>query len=282
MSINTEGKGWKCWSDREHRGRKPHKLIKALTGCSWERAAEIAGEPSVIPTNFLEQVRHSLDNREAIVTHDPKMPEEFKPISRAKHACAPYNRYLIGRGLPAIERMQGRYDLRYAIRGPFQGRIIFPIRFRGKLVTWTGRAISPLASLRYLTLDTHEAAGPITDYLLWYDQLMIVKAHTIVLCEGPFDAIKLNELGLEYGLAATCFFTSSPSPRQISLLHELLARFKRKILLLDQSMLSMSLRVALELSALGVERGQLPTGFKDPGELSEAEVKALAHRVKIH
>lgn len=283
MSINVDGKGWKCWRDRGHRGGRPHRLIQALTGYSWEQMDALVGGTPDIPTNFYETVSRTLDPIQPISTSKTlALPEEFHPLTPLAASCASYNRYLLNRGFnhSMISGMYVRYGLHFCVRGPFKGRIIFPILYQDHLVTWTGRAISAEASLRYLTLSRDEAAGPITDYLLWYDQLAHSKADTVFICEGPFDALKLNELGRDVGAAATCFFTSSPSQRQIALLYELLPRFRHRVLLLDQNTTAIALRVASELNGLGVRRMELPATVKDPGELNRGEIFALAQRAK--
>jgi hypothetical protein len=80
--------------------------------------------------------------------------------------------------------------------------------------------------------------------------------------------LKINVLGRRAGIVSTCFFTAQPTDQQVELLHQVVPRFERCILLLDDKTFYTTLRVTRELSALGVERGVLPQQFrlKDPGE----------------
>jgi hypothetical protein len=96
------------------------------------------------------------------------------------------------------------------------------------------------------------------------------EADTLLLVEGPFDALKTSELGRRIGIVSTCFFTAAPTYQQTLLLHELCARFPRKILLLDAGTFALGLRVARILAALDVKAQQLQ-GFKDPGEIRTAD-----------
>lgn len=275
MSINLEGRGWRCWRHPyEHFGRKPTKLVAAILHIPLSRAAEIAGDNTFMPTNFLERVKLAVQPVERVPPKSPKLPAEFKPITDSI-ACRPYVNYLLRRGYskPEIYRFKHIY---YCARGPYHGRIIFTVHQNKQLMTWTGRTVSPNAGLRYRTLsqdrdkakrDGHDpACGPITNYLLWYDELMR-DGDTIVLCEGPFDALRVRSLGRRDGIVATCLFTTSISPEQVELLHMMLPLYQRRILLLDKGTMVIALRYARLLADLDVRSVTLPSDIKDPGEI---------------
>jgi hypothetical protein len=270
--------GYRCLRNRDHRGRNPARLVQALIGCSWEQALAITGAKIIhAPDNFLERVKQSLDPPDQPIPIPLELPDTFRPFRQLPSAI-PYINYLRKRGFDSPERLTHDYDLRYCVDGSFKGRIVFPVYFHGKLVSWTGRTISSRSSIRYksLTTDSEQAyktgvpvaIGPISDYLLWFDNLKMTDCHTIILCEGPFDSLRVNVLGRCHDVCSTCFFTSAPSEQQINLLHELLPRFRRRILLLDQNTLHNAMRVAAQLRDLDVRIGKLPHDVKDPGELS--------------
>ena len=119
------------------------------------------------------------------------------------------------------------------------------------------------------------ALGPINDYLLWYDKLAFCDAHTLLITEGPFDALLMNILGADLGIVATCIFTNTPTERQIGLLHEMLPRFRRKFLMLDNDMVHQSIRLHGELSSLRVKELYLPPGVKDPAKLRREQLKHI-------
>jgi hypothetical protein len=282
MSIALSGMGWRCFRNREHRGIQPTRLIQVLLNCSYEHARSLVyGESQFLPNDFLAKVNGSL--RPQIFPAKKKelklLPEflSFKDLPSAK----PFIHYLNKRGYKreVVLHLTSWYGLRYCTRGHFEHRIIFPVQFQNNLVSWIGRSIAPQALVRYKTLSVDPdpdsglppAIGPVSDYLLWYDKIREVSADTIVLCEGPFDALRVNVLGRKYGVVGTCFFTSRPSRFQIELLHEILPRYKRRFLLLDQDMTAGALRVASDLSALGVDVVHLPSRRKDPAELDVGE-----------
>lgn len=280
MAINIDNAGWHCWRNRSHAGRSPVKLIQALIGCSYDQARLFAGQTINLPSNFLEQVQSHMTKS---TTHSPRVPlkiprNEFKVLWGSPLA-KPYARYLETRGYANPISTAYNNGLYYATGGAFTGRIIFPVYFKDELVSWTGRSISKQDSLRYRSLaadrekakaeGTQVAIGPINHYLLWYDELLDEDG-TICLCEGPFDALKVRHLGQSLNIHATCFFTNSPSDQQIDLLYELLPRYRRRVLLLDQGTIPQALQTQNRLTELKIEIGWLPPEVKDPGELRSA------------
>lgn len=292
MGISLLGDWWGCWRDPSHRGRSTARLIQLLLGCSWEQAQALAGVSSALPGDILSAVQELLAEPSSAVapTRVIDMPDTFLPFS-GKPGERFYRRYLLQRGYNErqIASITKKYGLRYCKHGPFRGRIIFPVFYEGKLVTWTGRSIFASDTLRYKTLTVdvdrakmlglEPAAGNISDFLLWYDDVAKGFHDTLVIVEGPFDALRLRALGERYDLIATCFFTSAPSRRQIDCLYRLLPKFKRRYLLLDEGTISKSLALKNEfdlvLSSTDVEVLYLPEGVKDPGELSKKDFLKL-------
>lgn len=283
MGISLKGKGWGCLRNQDHRGKAPTRLIQALLGCSWEQAAAIAGATTSLPEDFMSTVRDLVAPKgEVVRTGKLKIPEQFKSFKdyEAKPSARPYVRYLREeRGFyeEEIGRLTRDYGVYYCTQGWFRHRVVFTIREMGELVSFTGRSIHKEEPQRYRTLpvDTGEdqktdlpaALGPLPDYLLWHDMLAKSDADTLCLCEGPFDALKVAVLGEGMGVDATCFFTATPSQRQIALLHELAPRYKRRFLLLDRGTLATSLRLAGELRVLGIVPKEIPSTIKDPGDI---------------
>ncbi len=293
LGISLVGKWWGCWRDPSHRGTSTARLIQLLLSCSWEQAQRLAGETATLPGDILAAVEEMLKEEApyTLPARSLKMPDSFLPFSQFRSARY-YRQYLSRRGYSEkmIDGMTEKYGLRYCKEGPFGGRIIFPVFYEGKLVTWTGRSIFPSETLRYktLTVDTdrakilgHEpAAGNISEFLLWYDDVAKGSHETLVIVEGPFDALRLRAFGeKDDRLIATCFFTSAPSRRQMDLLFRVLPKYRKRYLLLDEGTLSKSLALKNEfdgvLSSTDVEVLHLPEGVKDPGDLSKKDFLSL-------
>ena len=280
LSISLVGQGFRCWRQPLHSGKNPAKLIQALLGCSWEQAQNLAGNAKILPNDFLSKMKISLsfNSKEEKMTKVLNLPIEFKEFNK-KPSCRMYAEYLRQRRFndKNIFEDTKEYGIYYASQGLYKGRIIFTVHHEDRLAGWTGRTIFPSEIVRYQTLtnDKEKAEGrgeipanfPINNYLLWFDRLVNCGLENIVLCEGPFDAWRVNLLGASIGIAATCFFTNTPSRQQIQLLHELLPKFRNKYLLLDQETDSKSARIRADLITLNVEVRKLPPDIKDPGEL---------------
>jgi hypothetical protein len=283
MSVSLVGDGWRCWRQPgEHYGRNPAKLVQALINCSWQEACSITGQVAGISgDDVLSKVNSLFKKPEPRVNLPLILPPEFQSFQHELPSSQLFTDYLEhkrGFARSTIKALTEDYGIRYCMRGAFSGRIIFPILHDAQMVTWTGRSIYAVEELRYKALSSDPerakeeglppAVKPITEYLWNYDQLKTDNDPScLVLTEGPFDALKVDVLGRGRGIAATCFFTMTASPQQIELLHDVLPRFRYRILLLDQNTTSAGLRLTWQLQTLGVVMRQLPRQFKDPGEL---------------
>lgn len=274
LVVSLDGKGFKCWRNRQHAGKNPAKLIQALLNCSWEQAEQLAGQGKSLPNDFVNKVKQSLIKQEQVVVCTKLvLPQEFKKFSTLP-SCKIYLNYINSRGFTINDANE--YGVYYASQGLYKGRVIFSVVQDRQLVGWSGRTIYPSKTLRYKTLtndaekakqyDEIPAPAPISDFLLWYDNLLNSDANTIVLCEGPMDAWKVNILGEHVGVTSTCFFTSSLSRNQLNLLHSILPKFEYKYLLLDENTFAKSARMKSDMISLGVEVKRL-TGVKDPALL---------------
>jgi hypothetical protein len=255
LSISTEDRGWHCWRNREHRGVSPVRLIAALLGCSVEQAYSLAGlKGAPLVDDFATKAKAllmgQLPQEEAQLP--PQLDSEIRLIDDSPLA-RPFVAYLKEpkRGGFSMREIV-KFSLHYALHGKWRYRIVFPIYLDGELVAMTGRTIVRTEKLRYLS------EGHTPHYLLWFDELH--GGDEVYLCEGPFDALKLRTLGAD----ATCLFTNNPSEQQIDLLRDLLPRYNRRFLLLDQDADIQALRAQSVLASLGVEIARLPSRVKDP------------------
>lgn len=289
LSVSTEGAGYRCWRQHDHRGRNPTRLVQALLDCSWQHAALITGTDKYMGFDGLSRVSTLLKGDAPIPERAKlKLPESFRPFIVPKGrnpVVKPYFDYLKGRGFSQLEALGRRYSLYFATQGPWKGRIIFAVYCNKKLISWTGRTIWRGVQPRYKALTTNAelamkmgvdpALGPLPDYILWYDRLREAEGRTLYICEGPFDALKVAWLGRRYGIYATCIFTAEPSESQLDYLRDIAPNFKERFALLDQGTLAASMRLARSLSSVDVGIKGLPKGVKDPGELNERALLSL-------
>jgi hypothetical protein len=293
MSISLIDRGWYCWKQPDgHRGRTPHRLIQALIGCSYTDAETMVNKGvSYIPNDgdMLDRL-HALFRISApaapVQRHKLTLPDEFRPITNIGMGRM-FVAYLQKRGfdLADIPRLVNEYALYYCVsdsfmNGAYSNRLIFTIELDGELVSWTGRHIGS-SKLRYnsLSTETNPAASlTLKNTILWYDRLRRVDRGTLVVCEGPFDALKLNYLGNAQSIYATCVYGSTMSETQIDLLQSL-AQFNSRIVLLDGDA---AIRYECNfkggigiLESLGFRTRILPNTIKDPGEFNKTTFAQL-------
>jgi hypothetical protein len=279
LHISLSGRGWHCFRTDSHKSLTPQRLIQAILKCPRSYADSlVAGSEVALPGDrdfmsrlsaLFEPIREEPMNTPARL-HLPKSFRRIEPVGSSRM----FYPYLERRGFKSdhVHDLFQRYDIRVvADGGQWHGRIIFPITMNKRLVTWTGRHIGG-SPIRYLTLSIHDPETPalqtIKETVLWYDQLKTASG-TLVVCEGPFDALKVNYLGADRGVHATCLFGKSITDSQREHL-EALDRFERKIVLLDRGMvdhLNPRGRFAV-LEGAGFELVFLPQNVKDPGEFT--------------
>lgn len=267
LVISLNGAGWHCWRKHQHRGRSAIKLICALLHCSVDQARAIAGERNPIVPESLTDMVNSVMQPDQIDNQPLDMPGEFKAF-RGQYSSRRFSQYLHSRKFPTpvIAEMTKTHDIYYAMTGPFFGRVLFMVHSSdGDLMAWSGRSIYPSEKLRYKT------EGPTGDYLLWLDRLPRPRSHTLVLCEGPMDALKVSVFGKSLGIDATCCFTSTPTRRQIDHLYQLRPRYKNLCIMLDQGEVANTLWTADALAPLNGAAVWLTPAHKDPGEISSSD-----------
>lgn len=274
MGIRLEDGAWGCWRDQTHRGRSPVKLIAALTGCSFREARDLAdsGAPRDVPMDELAGKLAALDSEGTERAAALEWPEETRIFTRCPTgADLPIQRYLFSRGFDNPPGLSRDYDIRYARRGMWKCRVLFPLRDPGgELRGWTGRSITERSVARYRTHPMGEGARR----LLWNAD-RAREGSTLVLVEGPFDALKLDLYGRSEGIRSVALLgVSCPPPKQ-ERLFELASGFRRLVVLLDSAALAQAVALSSSLAFMNAEVARLPEGRKDPGALSGAQARAL-------
>ena len=287
MGISTRRNlGWHCWREPvagAHSGRSPHRLIQQILGCTFEFAASLvrSGERyiAINDDSFLNSIDRMLGGEQHQEPPPPKLHflPEFNKFTSAR-AVMMFYPYLVDRGysIKQIEWMAERFDLHCVLGGPFTYRVIIPVYFDNELVTWTGRTIAKGEDLRYKTLS-HKAENAaksglpvapmnIKDCLFDFDDALL-GGDTLVIVEGPFDAIRVTTLGERHGIRAVACFGKAISDSQQELLWHLIPRYKRTVSLFD---IDTSLFLLLPGDTV-IKQLRLPTGVKDPGVLSVHE-----------
>jgi DNA primase len=149
------------------------------------------------------------------------------------------------------------YELRYALVDDFQGRVIIPIVYQGKIVGYQGRAILPKLEPKYRFNEGFTASH----FLFNFDRA--VSSDVVVIMEGVFDAFRSIE-------NAVALFTNQMSVWQKTLIVR--AGWKRAIVMLDRDEREAALKIKKSLGPL------LPTKVahitsKDPGSATPQQLR---------
>jgi len=289
LGIQVETGYWSCWRNRRHRGRSLHRVFMKLLRTSYDEVCKILGEQSTWlqegtfdrlaanPTAIFEQ--NFISEQFTKVLDWPEEFKQFKGFSSSKKFLT----YLEGRGYHKkhLDELIDRYNFNYCITGRWQDRLLLPIKLDHRLVSWTSRSIQKDASLRYMSLSEKDGAlMSIKDTIFNFDELADSGGRVLFVCEGPFDAMKVDFYGADLGGRATCLFSKNLRESQAILLEELIrsAGFKKVVVLLDTEEVDTAMLVQSQLSFI---RAKIDIGTydaKDPGDLKSSQVYKLVEQ----
>lgn len=280
LGINPKTGAYSCWRNKGHRGSNAVYLIKNLLNISFKEALEIYGIKEKDPEAL--QLALAKLRGDQIAAHKAKRPKSIEfpantyPVTNTG-SFKPYFEYLIDRGFNEedIPRLVEEYGLRCAITGPWAGRVLLPITYKGKLVSWTGRAINDATGrLRYLNTAKDESVMKQPECLYLYDEVMAEEnPDTIYVLEGPFDALKLDFYGKPLGIRAVAMFTNTLSEDQRLLVSNLADTFRDVVIMLDTGWFHQSLSLASLVTASNVRAKQMIAGFKDVGDMTKSDIE---------
>jgi hypothetical protein len=277
MGISLTSENWGCYRNAEHRGKRPHWLIRQLLGCSLAQARHLVAAYSVADPDGLDDALASLTAPAAMPKADNgplRLPSEFQPIVNSG-ARARYWEYLKKRGFDPVGALTFKYNLMCATTGRWKDRIIFPLLQDGKLIGWTGRAFAakPQKALRYLS-----SSDAVKKTILFEDALFQSSGPFLFLVEGPFDALKLDYYG-EGTVHATCGFGTSLSIDQIAIIDQLRNRFDRLVVSFDRGAEAQAMQIAGNWPDTIVSLN-LHSEIEDIGAMTRDDVKQLIQRIR--
>ena len=292
LGVDPHTGYWSCWRNRKHKGKRLHRLLMKLLRISYKEACDILGEKvdwvregsfHIFDEDFDTTTLFGGVNDEDVEEKVLELPEEFRRFN-GYLSEKPFLQYLQhGRKFHRSHVLEvvDLYDFHFVISGKWQNRLILPITLDTTLQTWTGRHLQPDATLRYRSLSEKEGAlMSIKDLVFNYDALINEGGRILFVCEGPFDAIKLDFYARDLDCRATALFSKALRTSQSYLLAELANVFDKIVILLDAEELEATLVSDSTLAFLTnqVVTGELEPGFKDPGELNPSAVYRLVER----
>jgi len=235
---------WRCG------GHKIVPVIKSLLPVSWDTASKM----------FLDYTgRIQIINKIS-----RKKPKGKKIEIPGEELAKMHKKYLSSRGFEP-EYFEKKYNLKgTSTAGEFKYRIIIPIYYDGKLVTFQGRDVTDKQQLRYKALSTEKS---LIDYREIFYEFDNVGQKTIGLVEGCFDQWRLGD-----GFVAS--FGTSLTEQQIRLLCD----FDRVFILFDPEFEAQSRakEIANKISSIGINAEIIDIEIDgDPADLSDDEAKYI-------
>ena len=248
LGYNIEDDFFCCWRC----GFKNHyEVVRMLLDCSFSVAKDLLGNygSTKIKSFRKEKTKQILKNIE--------LPKSAGALTK-RHI-----KYLEKRNFDA-EKLQLLWGLKgTGITGPDKFRIIAPIYYRNKLVSYQGRDVTNKQGLKYKTCEKEKESIFHKHIVFGYD---CIPEDSVVICEGIFDVFRLG-----YGAVAT--FGIKFLPEQINLLSE----FKNHFILYDSDPQAQkqAKKMANQLSAFSnnIEIIQLESG--DPADMKQKEADEL-------
>jgi hypothetical protein len=242
MGVNPETGWWSCWRNRaQHSGKSPLRLIMRLLSVPYAKAREIAGldESYIDPEGFdavAARVMGRNKEQANVVGGDRRfldLDREFVPITQRGRTRRVWEYLFYDRGFDSnsdVTALCEDYGL-VAGTGKWTDRVILPYYQDGKLVTWTGRAIAS-STTRYRDLSIEESLLAPKETLYNHDA-MLTKGKALVIVEGPFDVLKIDFYGKQFGVRAVGLSTNSIKEAQSFLLQTAVGNFDRIVVMLD-------------------------------------------------
>lgn len=274
MGIQLKSGKWGCWRMPNHRG----KDFKYLLSVILRLPMEVIGDLVVVPT--ANELREATQKLLPVPTVKPtpervlQWPEGERSLLTLSPVGERFRSYMRARGFTDLECIAKEYDIRIAITGRFNNRILFPVKNEwGELIGWTGRAISYKAIQRYLS---HPQGSTIKENLLFFDQAIHnpFNSDTLIIVEGPFDALNVSYKTRDLGCGAVALFGNSATNSQITKLTRLTKLYQRVIILLDPDAWAAAMRLKQALSFMDNVRIKL-VEHHDPGSMGVEELKEI-------
>jgi len=152
--------------------------------------------------------------------------------------------------------------------GDYSHRIVIPIYYKDRMVSYQTRDITGLSELRYKACPTYQEIVHHKDILYNLDNCKLDK---VLVVEGVFDVFRLGD-----NTCAT--FGTGFRESQVLLLG---SRFKTIFILFDneEAAQDKAEQLAYELSSLGKDTELLSLPYKDPGEIPADKVKEIKDEI---
>ena len=242
LGINLNSFAVSCWSCGKS---NLSEVFHEYTGKSWKECHQLVESlrGKRIPINLKQ--RGSL-----------KFPDGVGPMK------LPHKHYLRSRRFDpdTLETLWNVQGIGMSSKLPW--RLLIPITFAGKAVSWTTRALSDDTTSKYVSAKPEEEEISPKSLLFGEEYAR----HSIIVCEGPFDAIRI-------GPGAVCTMGVQWTNKQAMRI----SKYPLRAILFDSEPTAQeqAKKLCRFLSLFPGKTVRVEVDAKDPGSLSEKEVSKI-------
>jgi hypothetical protein len=252
LAISDDCASYYCYRNTSHGGRSLYKLLKALKIPTFEYAGKL-------PTpnqNIIEEIKPD--------GNDYTQWKYFKQIEENQEAID----YLLSRGFIDPLKVAKVFDLRTETTGRWAARLIVPLT-----IGWTGRAMRNGIEPRYKAYTN-------VDGFFRHSY----KSSTVVILEGPFDAMRLASVTNQADVIAKCGKRLNPAWLVVYLRNK---NYMTVINCPDSDVPKMEQLTETRLINSYVPNAKVytvgvPIGHKDLCAASETEVRGWFYSLKLN
>jgi hypothetical protein len=294
MGINLETGYYGCWRNSRHSGRDVSFLLTYITKESVSSIRRNIGSDTTLSesddVDMLKILSKDLDEDDDVErvvggVRSLTLDKSFMPMWKKGYKRGLYLKYLEYRGFDEVEDLSYVFGLHYCLYGEWKYRIIFPIYFKDKIVSWVGRTIHKDEPKHYVDLSVIKSIRAPKFCLYNYDMIKS-GGSTLFITEGIIDCLKIKWfIDYKYKCESTCLFTNSMTDEQRELLWKVGRKYDEVAVMLDADALSNALNIQSQLSTFlnNVTVRTMPSRYNDPGQMSGSYIqKNLSRSSRQH
>lgn len=233
-----------------------------------------------IPVNSVKNILKDYKQTNEIIPERKKSKVKYLELPTDTFTTAE-RKYLKSRGF-SPKYLREKYGIvGGGISGKWKFRIIIPIYYNSKLMSWTGRSILSKEKLkqlkipRYKNLSIEESVKNPKELFFNLDNC---KGKEVVLTEGAFDVLRFDG-------NAICSMGTELTEGQVKLLAE---KFEKVFILFDNEIEAQekARKFGMQLSSMGIEV-EIVDAFSDfnkndMGDCSPEEIEKIKNFIKIY
>jgi len=251
LGYNLEKGYFNCWS------------------CGWHAQEKVLGELLGLRGKQIWRLWHDYSLRRSKVPDSPSQPhldhssvQEEPTLPTGTTDLKPIHRKYLEKRLFDPDKLADIWGLKgTGFLGRYKFRIIAPIYFRGRLVSYQGRDITGKSGLKYKACNQKDELLDHNSTLYGYD---LVPRHSVVVVEGITDCWRIGP-----GTVAT--FGKIFTQEQARLLKD----FKNRFILFDSDAMERAEMVARTISVFKGHTEILILDHGDPAEMAQSDADEI-------